>query len=68
MATEQGLYAEVFILFQKYLNINEENYNKNGYKFKFQGQSDFDWIEESFSTHIPDLYKKIFQRHDETQD
>ena len=29
---------------------------------------DFGWIEENFSTREPDLYKKIYQRHHETQD
>ena len=51
---EQVLYAQVFIIRQKYLNITEENKNKNEAKFKFQGQSarsqsyfgiDLDWIE-----------------------
>ena len=46
-------------------------------KYKFQGQSarsqrwfdlDLDWIEENFSTREPDLYKKYFQKHGETQD
>ena len=59
------------------MKIAEENKNKNGDKFKFQGQSaisqrwfdiDFDWIGENFSTHEPDFYKKIYQRNDETQD
>ena len=54
-----------------------ENKNKNEAKFKFQGQSarsqrwfdlDFDWIEVNFSTREPDLYKKLFQSHDDTQD
>ena len=62
---------------RKYLNITEENKNKNEDKFNFQGRYarsqhwldiDFDWIEENFSTREPGLYKKIFQRHDETQD
>ena len=72
---EQVLYAHVVMLLQKDLKITEENKNKNEYKFKFQGQSarsqcwfdiDFDWIKENFSTREPDLYKKMFQRHDET--
>ena len=51
--------------------------NKNEAKFKFQGQSarskrwfdlDLDWIEVNFSTREPDLYKKLFQGHDDTQD
>ena len=50
---------------------------KNKAKLKFQGQSarsqrwfdlEFDWIEVNFSTHKPDFYKKLFQRHDGTQD
>ena len=53
------------------------NRNKNKAKFKSQGQSarskrwfdiDFDRIEVNFSTHEPDLYKKLFQIHDDTQD
>ena len=58
------------------MKITKENININEDKFKFQGESkrsqrwfdlDFDWIEENFSTHKPDLYKTIYQRHDETQ-
>ena len=65
------------MLRRKYLKITEANKNKNEAKFKFQGQFarsqrwfdiDFDWIEEKFITHEPDLYSKIFQRHDKTQD
>ena len=65
------------MLCQKDLKITETNKNKNEDKFKFQGQYaisqcwiglDFDWIEETFSTCEPGLYRKIFQRHDETQD
>ena len=53
------------------------NKNKNEAKFKFQGQSarsqhsfdlEFDWIEVNFITCEPDFYKKLFQRHDDTQD
>ena len=29
---------------------------------------EFDWIEVNFITHEPDLYKKTFQIHDNTQD
>ena len=77
MYTEQGLYAQAVMLCRKDLNTTETNKNKNEDKFKFQGQSagpkpwfdlDFHWIEENFSTHEPDLYRKIYQRHDETQD
>ena len=39
MAMEQGLYAQVVVLHQKYLKITEANKNKNEAKFKFQGQS-----------------------------
>ena len=51
--------------------------NKNESKFKFQGQSarsqlwfdlDLDWIDMNFSTFEPDLYKKLFQSHDNKQD
>ena len=77
MAMEQGLYAQVFMLCQKYLNITEAIIIINEAKFKFQGQSsrsycwfglDCDWIEENFRTREPDFYKKIYQRHDEIQD
>ena len=61
---EQGLYAQVVKLRQKYLGFTAENKNKNEAKFKFQGQYaksqrwfdiDFDWIEVNFSTREPDL-------------
>ena len=74
MLVEQGLYVQVFILCRKDLKTTGADKNKNEAKFHFQGQSarsqcwfdlDFDWIEEYFSTHEPDLYRKIFQRHDE---
>ena len=78
MATKQGLYAQVFMIRHKNFNISEENENnKNENKVKFQSQSekshclfdvDFDWTLENFSTHEPNFYKKIYQRHDETQD
>ena len=51
--------------------------SKNEATFKFQGQYarsqqwfdlDFDWIKVNFSTREPDLYKKPFQSHDDTQD
>ena len=76
MVTEQGLHAHVIMIYIKDLKITGENKNKNEYKFKFQGQSkisqcwfdiNFDLIEEKFSTSEPDLYKKIFQRRDETK-
>ena len=50
---------------------------KDESKFKFQGQSarsqrwfdlEFDWIEVNFSTCAPDLYRKPFQSHEDTQD
>ena len=77
MATEQGLYTLVVILRRKDMNITEENKNKNEDKFKFQGQYarsqrwfdlDFDLIEEDFNVREPGLFKKIYQRHDETKD
>ena len=77
MAMEQGLYAKGVIFHRKDLNITEENKDKNDDKFKFQGQVarsqrwfdlDFDCIQENFSTHEPDFYKKIYQSHDDTQD
>ena len=77
MATEQELYAQVVMIPRNYLNIDKAIKNKNEVTFKFKGGSaksqrwfdpDFDYIEETFSTREPDLYRKIFQRHDETQD
>ena len=65
------------MLHRKGLEITEANKNKNKAKFKFQGQSartqrwfdlDFDWIEEMFITRETELYRKIFQMHDKTQD
>ena len=73
---EQVLYVQVVMLRRKYLKTTEANKNKNDAKFKFQGQSaishcwfdlDFDIIGVNFSTREPDLYKKIFQRHYDTQ-
>ena len=64
MSTEQGLYAQVVKIRQKYLKFIAENKNKNEAKFKFQGQSarsqrwfdlEFDWIEVSYSTCEPGL-------------
>ena len=58
METEQGLYAQVVNLRYKYLKFVATDENKNGAKFKFQGQSersqlwfdlDLDWIEINFS-------------------
>ena len=51
--------------------------NKNEAKFKFQGSSarsqrwfdlEFDLIGVKFITREHDLYKKLFQSHDNTQD
>ena len=76
-AMEQGLYSQFFVLSRKHLKITESNKNKNKDKFKFQGQSarsqhwfdpDFGCIEDNFSTREPDLYRKIYQRRDKTQD
>ena len=39
MATEQGLYAQVIMLRQKYLKFVATDRNKNEAKSKFQGQS-----------------------------
>ena len=74
---EQGLNAQVVKLRQKYLKFIAVNKNKNEAKFKFQGQSersqhwfdlDFDCIELNFSTREPNLYKKLFENHDNTKD
>ena len=62
---------------QKDLKFIAENKNKNETKFKFQGQYtrsqcwfdlEFDWIDVNFRTHELDLYKRLFQIHDNTQD
>ena len=75
--TEQGLYAQVVKIRQNDLKFVAANKNKNEAKFKFQGQStrsqrwfdlEFYWIEVNFSTREPDFYKKLFQKHDNTQD
>ena len=77
MGMEKVLYAQVVILCQKYLKPIKANKNKNEAKFKFQGQSEisqrwfdiyFYWIEVNFRTCEPEFYRKIFQRHEETQD
>ena len=77
METDQGLYAQVFMLRWKDLKLIVANRNKNEAKFKFQGQSassqrwfdlDFDWIELNSSTHEPDFFKKRSQSHDDTLD
>ena len=65
------------MLCRKYLKTIEANKDKSEAKFNFQCQSvrsqrwldlDFDWIEESFSTREPELYREIFQRNDDTKD
>ena len=65
------------VLRRKGLRFTEENKNKNEAKFKFQGQYarsqrwfdlDFDWIEVNVRTSEPDLYRKLFHIHDNTQD
>ena len=65
------------MLRQEDLKFVATDKNKNEAKFKFQGKYarsqqwfdlDFDWIEVNFRTREPDLYKKLFQIHDDTQD
>ena len=77
METEQGLYAQVIMLRQKYWKFVATEKRKNEAKFKFQGQSsrsqrwfdlDFDGIEVNFGTLETDLYKKLCQGHDDKQD
>ena len=77
MAMEKVLYAQVVVIRRKYLKFNEANNNNNEAKFKFQGQSarsqrwfdlGFDWIGVNFITCEPDFYRKLFQRHYNTQD
>ena len=77
MAIEQGLYAQVIMVCPKDLKKIATDKKTNEAKFKFQGQSersqrwfdlDLDWIEVNFSTREPDLYKKLFQIYDYTQD
>ena len=77
MEIEQSLYAQVVKLHRKNLKFVATDKNKNEAKFKFQGQSsrsqiwfdlDLDWIEINFSSREPDLYEKLFQIHDDTQD
>ena len=69
MTTEQGLYSKVVKLRRKDLKFIAAN--------KFQGLSarsqrwfdlDFVWIKANFSTCETDVYKKLFQRHDDTKD
>ena len=65
------------MILQEDLKFTEANKNKNEAKFKFQGQSarpqrwldlDFDWSEVNFTTCAPNIHKKLFQRHENTQD
>ena len=74
---EQSLYAQVVKLCQKDLKFVAAYKNKNEAKFKFQGQSarsqlwfdiELNWVDINFSTREPDLYKKLFQSHDDTQE
>ena len=76
MEMEQVLYAQVVMLRRKDLNFTEANKNRNEPKFKFQGQSassqrwfdlKYDWTEINFNICEPDLYKKLFHIHDNTQ-
>ena len=75
MAIEQSLYAQVVNLLRKDLKFVPTDKNQNEAKFKFQGKPersqllldlDLDWIEINFSTSEPDIYKKLFQSHDNT--
>ena len=68
---------EVIKFRRKDLKFDAADKNKNESKFKFQGQSgrsrlwfdlDLDWIDINFSTLEPDLYKKLFQNHDNEQE
>ena len=74
---EQSLYAKVVNIRRKDLKFVASDKNKTEAKFKFQGQSSrsqiwfdlgLDWIDINFSTREPDLYKKLFQNHDNKQD
>ena len=74
---EQVLYSQVVEISRKDLKFIAENKNKIESKFKSQGQSarsqrwfdlDFYCIEVHFSTREPDLYRKPFRIHDDTQD
>ena len=74
---EQILFSQVIRIRRNDLKFVAIDKNKNEAKFKFQDQSarsqkwfdlDLDCIEINFSTREPDLYKKLFQSHDDTQD
>ena len=77
MAMEQSLYARVIMFRRKDLQFDAVDENKNESKFKFQGQSarsqlcfdlDLNWNDINFSTCEPDLYKKLFQSHENEQE
>ena len=77
MSMWQTLYEQVVKIRRKDLQFFVADKNKSEAKFKFQGQSarsqlwfdlDLDWIDIHFITCEPDLYKKIFQSHDDKQD
>ena len=74
---EQSLYAQVVMFRRKDLKFDAADKYKHESKFKFQGQSgrsrlwfdlDLYWININFSTCETDLYKKLFQSHDNEQD
>ena len=74
---EQSLYSQVIRIRLKDLKFVATDKNKNGAKFKFQGQSVrsqqlfdlyLDCIEINVITLEPNFYKKKFQSHDDTQD
>ena len=76
MAMEKSLFAQVVNLRLKDLKFFATDKNTNEAKFKFRGQSarsqiwfdlDLYWIEINFSSCETDLYKKLFQSHDDTQ-
>ena len=69
MDTEQGLYAQVFMIRRK--DLDNEKEKENTKKYKFQGQSTtsirwFDihreWLEEKSSTREPDFYKNFIKQ------
>ena len=74
---KQILYAQLIMFRRKDLKFDAAGKNKNGSKFKFQGQSarsklwfdlDLDWIDINFSTRESDFYKKLFQNYDKEQE
>ena len=74
---EQGLYAQVVMIFRKESEDKKEKENTK--KYNFQGKSarsrrwfdlDYVWLEENFRTREPDFYKKLYQakfRGDDTK-